>query len=184
VTSPAQPDWYLGPIEGALRLFPSWEIRAFGFEVPNPFFPAVLLPGITVMLLYAWPFIEARFSRDTSAHHLLDDPRDRPLRTALGAATLAFYAMLFFAASNDLIAKSLNADVVTITWIFRVLVVLAPPVVCLVVHRLMKALQASHAARSGRPGRLTSRLCRYQTPFADSLKTPSLRAASCGRPRS
>ena len=47
VTSPAQPDWWMGWVEGALRLFPAWEIRAFGFEIPNPFFPAVLLPGIT-----------------------------------------------------------------------------------------------------------------------------------------
>lgn len=145
VTSPAQPDWYLGPIEGALRLFPSWELRAFGVEIPNPFFPAVLLPGITITLLYAWPFIEAWFSRDWGPHHLLDDPRDRPLRTALGAATLSFYAFLFFAASNDLIAKTLVVPVENVTWIFRALVVFGPPVVCVVVHRLMKALRASRA---------------------------------------
>ena len=41
VTSPAQPDWYVGWLEGALRLFPPWEIRAFGFEIPEPFFPAL-----------------------------------------------------------------------------------------------------------------------------------------------
>ena len=61
VTSPAQPDWYLGWVEGALRLFPAWEIRAFGYEIPNPFYPAVLMPGLTFGALYAWPFLEARF---------------------------------------------------------------------------------------------------------------------------
>src|SRR5439155_20434135 len=30
VTQTAQPDWYMGWLEGALRLFPNWEIRAFG----------------------------------------------------------------------------------------------------------------------------------------------------------
>ncbi|TMK54528.1 MAG: cytochrome b, partial [Actinobacteria bacterium] len=39
VTGPAQPDWYLGWLEGALRMFPAWEIRIGGVVVPNPFFP-------------------------------------------------------------------------------------------------------------------------------------------------
>ena len=61
---PSQPDWYMGWLDGALRLMPGWEIRAFGFEIPNPFFPAVLLAGLTFGLLYAWPFLEARFTGD------------------------------------------------------------------------------------------------------------------------
>jgi ubiquinol-cytochrome c reductase cytochrome b subunit len=147
VTSPAQPDWYLGWLEGALRIFPSWEVRAFGFEIPNPFFPAVLLPGITFLLLYAWPFLEAWVTKDTQPHHLLDRPRDNPMRTALGAATLAFYGMLFFAASNDLVAKWLNVPVIDVTWVFRVLVVAAPPASGYVTYRLMRALKLSGADR-------------------------------------
>ena len=83
VSAGSQPDWYIGWLEGALRLMPPWETRIGGFEVANPFFPGVLLPGITFMLLYAWPWIEARFTRDYEEHHLLDRPRDRPgpLRT-------------------------------------------------------------------------------------------------------
>ena len=65
VSSASQPDWYMGWLDGALRLMPGWEIRAFGFEIPNPFFPGVLLAGITFGLLYAWPFLEARFTGDT-----------------------------------------------------------------------------------------------------------------------
>jgi len=38
-TSFAQPDWYIGFLEGALRLFPPWETRAFGRMIPNPFYP-------------------------------------------------------------------------------------------------------------------------------------------------
>jgi ubiquinol-cytochrome c reductase cytochrome b subunit len=147
VTSPAQPDWYLGWVEGALRIFPDWELRAFGFEIPNPFFPAVLLPGLTFGLLYAWPFLEARFTGDRDPHHLLDRARDRPVRTALGAATLTFYAVIFFAASNDLVAKWFALSVETITWVFRGLVLVLPPLVGYVVYRLMKALAASGADR-------------------------------------
>lgn len=147
VTSPAQPDWYLGWVEGALRMFPSWEIRAFGYEVPNPFFPAVLLPGITFVALYLWPFLEARFTSDYGAHHLLDRPRDHPVRTSLGAATLTFYAVMFFAASNDLMALWLNIPVGRVTIVFRVLTLGLPVVVGYVTYRFMKALKLSEVDR-------------------------------------
>jgi quinol---cytochrome-c reductase cytochrome b subunit len=137
VSSPAQPDWYLGWLEGALRLFPNWEIRAFGHTVANPFFPAVLLPGITFLLLYLWPFIEGRFTGDRLHHELLDRPRDRPVRTGLGAAALTFYGVLFFAASNDVMAKLFHVSVTGVTWVFRILVLALPPVVGLGVYRFM-----------------------------------------------
>jgi ubiquinol-cytochrome c reductase cytochrome b subunit len=147
VTSPAQPDWYLGWVEGALRLFPAWELRALGFEIANPFYPAVLMPGVTFALLYAWPFLEARFTGDRRPHNLLDRPRDHPVRTALGAATLTFYGVMFAAASNDLIAKWFTLPVLSITWAFRMLLLVLPPVVAWVTYRLMKALADSGALR-------------------------------------
>jgi ubiquinol-cytochrome c reductase cytochrome b subunit len=147
VSTPAQPDWYLGWVEGALRMFPSWELRAFGYELPNPFFPGVLLPGITFGLLYAWPFLEARLTGDRDVHHLLDRPRDRPLRTALGTTTLAFYGVLFFGASNDLVAKWLGVSVLTLTNVFVVLLFVLPALTGVITYRLMKALAASGAAR-------------------------------------
>ncbi len=39
VSAGSQPDWYIGWLEGALRLMPPWELRLGGFEIPNPFFP-------------------------------------------------------------------------------------------------------------------------------------------------
>ena len=147
VTSPAQPDWWLGWVEGALRLFPAWEIRAFGFEIPNPFFPAILLPGITFALLYLWPFLEQRFTGDLDYHHLLDRARDHPVRTALGVATLVFYTALHLAASNDLVAKWLHAPVDTITWIYRVAVLVLPVIAGYVTYRLMRALRFSGVDR-------------------------------------
>ena len=64
VSAASQPDWYMGWLDGALRLMPPLEIRAFGYEVPNPFFPGVLLPGVFFTLLYLAPFIEARQDKD------------------------------------------------------------------------------------------------------------------------
>jgi ubiquinol-cytochrome c reductase cytochrome b subunit len=141
VTSPAQPDWYLGWIEGALRLFPSWEIRAFGFEVPNPFFPAVLIPGVTFGFLYLWPWLERWVTRDTGPHHLLDRPRDRPVRSALGALTLTFYGVLFVAASNDVIAHWTGIDIADINRIFRILLFSLPPIVGYATYRLFRSLR-------------------------------------------
>lgn len=153
VSSPAQPDWYMGWIEGALRIFPAWETRAFGFEIPNVFFPAILLPGITFGLLFAWPFLEAWATKDHLPHHLLDRPRDRPFRTAAGVATLTFYLVLTAAGSNDLIAKWFQVPVENVTWVLRGLVILLPLLVGFAVHRLMRALTASGAARlSTMPG--------------------------------
>ena len=147
VTSPAQPDWWLGWVEGALRLFPAWETRAFEFEIPNPFFPAVLLPGLTFGLLYLWPFLEQRFTGDSDPHHLLDLARDHPVRTALGITTLTFYVILHFAASNDLVAVFLNVSVEAVTNAYRILLFVLPPVAGYVTYRLMKALALSRAER-------------------------------------
>ena len=145
VSSPAQPDWYLGWTEGALRLFPAWEIRIGGYAIPNPFYPAVLLPGITFAMLYLWPVIDAWWTRDRLPHHLLDRPRDRPGRTALGVAALMFYTVLFFAGSNDLIAKQFSMSVVTVTWIARIAVVVAPIIAGMITFWLLRAYQRSGA---------------------------------------
>lgn len=54
----------MGWLDGALRIMPPWEISAFGFEIPNPFFPGVLLPTLVFALLFLVPFIEARVTKD------------------------------------------------------------------------------------------------------------------------
>jgi ubiquinol-cytochrome c reductase cytochrome b subunit len=145
VTSPAQPDWFLGWVEGALRLFPPWELSIAGHLIPNPFYPAVLLPGITFGLLLLWPFIERRFTKDDVPHELLDRPRDRPIRTAVGAGVLGFYSVLFLAASNDYVAKVLGVPVGTVTNVFRVLVFVLPALLAWITYRTMIALGVSEA---------------------------------------
>jgi ubiquinol-cytochrome c reductase cytochrome b subunit len=147
VTMPAQPDWYLGWTEGALRIFPAWEIRIGGFVIPNPFFPAVLLPTIMFLVLYAWPYIDARITGDTAAHHLLERPRDRPGRTALGVAALTFFVVLFLGGSNDLMARWFTVPVDTITWVLRIATVVAPIVAGLIARRFMTAYTRSGAEK-------------------------------------
>jgi ubiquinol-cytochrome c reductase cytochrome b subunit len=142
VSYAVQPDWYMGWLDGALRVMPSWEIVFPGHMIPNAFFPGVLLPGITFMLFYAWPLLEARFTKDRAEHHLLDRPRDRPLRTAIGAAVLAFYFTLFAASSTDVLANYLTLSLNYVLWAFRALVVGVPLIVGPVTYKICKELQS------------------------------------------
>jgi ubiquinol-cytochrome c reductase cytochrome b subunit len=149
VPSPAQPDWWLGWVEGALRIFPPWETRALGHEAPNPFYPGVLVPGVVFTVLYLWPFLEARFSGDRGPHHILDRARDHPVRTAIGMTGLSLVVLMQLAASNDLVAHWLDASVATITWVYRIVVLAVPPILGLATYRLMTALRLSGEERFG-----------------------------------
>jgi ubiquinol-cytochrome c reductase cytochrome b subunit len=161
VSAASQPDWYMGWLDGALRIMPGWEFRQWGFEIPNGFFPGILLAGLTFGLLYAWPFLEARVTGDYDEHNLLDRPRQRPVRTALGMSTITFYAVCFIAGAADVMAATFGLSVNAILWTFRFLVLLLPPVVGWVTYRLCKELSArdgvptaSRVAVRDIPGRL------------------------------
>jgi ubiquinol-cytochrome c reductase cytochrome b subunit len=132
VTTAAQPDWYMGWLEGALRIFPPWRVHIFNHTIPELFWPGAVLPGLTFALLYAWPFIEARVTHDHANHQLLDRPRDRPIRTAIGTGVLTFYIVLFGAGSQDIFAQHLNAPIATVDRTFRILLFVAPVLVALI----------------------------------------------------
>ncbi len=141
VSGGSQPDWYIGWLEGALRLFPGWEIRAFGHEIPAPFFPGVVLPGIVFTVMFLWPAIERRITGDRSEHNLLNFPRDVPWRTAFGAAVLVFMTVLTVAGGNDLIAAFFGVSVEAMTRVLRVLVFVLPVVAFAVTYYLMNELR-------------------------------------------
>jgi ubiquinol-cytochrome c reductase cytochrome b subunit len=129
VTSPAQPDWYNGWLDGILRLAPPWDFHVFGYTVSELFLPGLVVPALLLGLVAVWPFIEVRLSKDRREHHLLDRPRDVPFRTATGVAGLSIFFVLFLAGANDLIAAFLTVPVETVSRILQVLLI-AAPVVC------------------------------------------------------
>ena len=143
VSTQAQPDWYLGWTEGALRMMPAIRFHVFGFRFPEVFIPGVVLPGITFVALYAWPFIERRFTGDRGEHHLLDRPRDRPWRTGLGATVLAFYVVLFIAGGEDIWASQLGVSVVPVRTAFRIAIFVIPPLVGLFTAKVCRDLLAA-----------------------------------------
>jgi ubiquinol-cytochrome c reductase cytochrome b subunit len=142
-SSPIHPDWYMLWISGAQRIVPPWEPVIFGYLVPNLFFPAVLLPALTFGLLYAWPFLEARVRGDTGPHHLLDRPRENPVRTAIGVGAVTFYSMLLISGINDKIARALVAEVETVNTVLRITVLALPVLAGLVAWRWCSALRDS-----------------------------------------
>ncbi|MHB1988773.1 MAG: cytochrome bc1 complex cytochrome b subunit [Acidimicrobiales bacterium] len=141
VSYAVQPDWYMGWLDGALRVMPSWEIVFPGHMIPNAFFPGILLPGITFTFLMMWPMIEARVRGDRLEHHILEEPRNNPWRTALGAAVLAFYFVLFGASATDVLANYLSISLNTVLVAFRVLVIAVPLVVYPVTYKICLELQ-------------------------------------------
>ncbi len=146
VSYAVQPDWYMGWLDGALRIMPSWEIVGFGHMIPNAFFPAILMPGITFGVLQGWPFIEAKLTGDHAEHQILDRPRDRPKRTAFGAAVFSFYFVLFGASATDVLANYLTVSLNVVLTTFRYLAVFVPLIVFPVTYRICKELQRVPAA--------------------------------------
>jgi ubiquinol-cytochrome c reductase cytochrome b subunit len=105
VTAGSQPDWYMGIAEGLLRIMPGLESHIFGYTISwNVFIPGVVAPGIIFGAIVAYPFLEAWITGDKREHHIAQRPRNAATRTAIGAAGVVFYAVLWAAASSDLIA--------------------------------------------------------------------------------
>jgi ubiquinol-cytochrome c reductase cytochrome b subunit len=141
VSSGSQPDWYMMFLDGSTRLFPSWEIRLWHHTVPPLFWPTVVLPGILFTLAAAYPFIEARMTNDRAKHHLLQRPRDVPVRTGLGCMALTFYMILFLSGGNDIIAKAFDISLNAMTWGGRIALLILPPLAYLIAYRVCLGLQ-------------------------------------------
>ena len=141
VSSASQPDWYMGWLEGALRLMPNWETRIGWFTIPNQFYSGVVVGGIAFGSMYAWPWIEKRITKDRSEHHVLDRPRDVPWRTAVGVFAIAFYTVLGFAGSDDVLAVAFGISVNFLVWAFRIGLFVVPTIAALVTYKLCLELQ-------------------------------------------
>ncbi|MDE9366744.1 ubiquinol-cytochrome c reductase cytochrome b subunit [Luteipulveratus sp. YIM 133132] len=143
VTAGAQPDWYMGFADGALRLLPGFlEFSIFGTTWSfNIFLGAIALIPVLFTIAGAYPFLEAWITGDKREHHILDRPRNAPTRTALGMAAISFYAVLFLAAGNDIMAIKLHLSINDITNILRLSAVILPPLVFWVTKRLCLSLQ-------------------------------------------
>jgi len=143
VTAGSQPDWYMGFADGALRLLPGWlEFEFWGYTLSlNIALGALVLLPLVYTVLGIYPFVERWVTKDDREHHLLDRPRNNPVRTGIGMAGITAYSVFMFAAGNDIMAIKLGMSINDITWFFRIGLFVLPPLMFWVTKRICLSLQ-------------------------------------------
>jgi ubiquinol-cytochrome c reductase cytochrome b subunit len=142
VTAGSQPDWYMGWLEGGLRIMPPWETHVAGFTISwNVFVPGVLLMGLLFTALAAYPFVERWVTGDNREHHLLERPRNAPTRTGFGVAGITFYGLLWIAGGNDIVAAEFGISLNAITIFMRIAVIVGPVIAFIIARRWALSLQ-------------------------------------------
>ena len=146
ITAGSQPDFYMGALEGALRIMWPWEWNVFGHTFAfNVFIPALVPLGIIFGGGAMWPFIERWITGDKREHHINDRPRNAPTRTGIGVAAVTFYGVLWLEGANDVIAAQLQIPLYTLTWIARFAIILGPIIAYWVTKRICLGLQRKDA---------------------------------------
>ena len=166
ISSGAVPDWYMGFLDGALRIMPAWELSIGGHPLSlDVLIPAVVVPGLFFTLVAAYPLLDGwicggrpprspRRSRQVAP--LPPRPADPADRVAVGAAGITLYGLLWAAAANDEIAYHLQVSLYTVTWVFRILVLAGPVLAFALARMLCHAVQArrrdeaDHGIETGR----------------------------------
>ena len=161
VSAGTQPDWYIGFADGMLRLIPpGWEVVWFNHTYS---FNLIVITVILIAFLgivATYPFVEAWITGDKREHHITERPRNAPTRTAIGAAGVTFYAILWAAASSDLMATHFKVTIEGVIHVLQVLFFLGPVFAFFITKRVCLGLQkkdreiALHGFESGRIVRL------------------------------
>jgi ubiquinol-cytochrome c reductase cytochrome b subunit len=161
VSAGTQPDWYIGFADGMLRLIPPHlETEIGGFTFTWYILIPILVLVAFLVLVALYPFIEGWITGDKREHHIADRPRNAPTRTAIGAAGVTFYAVMWAAASSDLIATHFRLSIEGVTHFLQITLILGPIIAYLITKRVCLALQkkdreiALHGFESGRIVRL------------------------------
>lgn len=161
VSAGTQPDWYIGFADGALRLVPPhlefvWLDHTWSFNILIP----LGVIGLFIVLVLIYPFIEGWVTGDKREHHIAQRPRNAPTRTAIGVAGVIFYAVLWAAASSDIIATHFSLTMEGVIHALQILLIVGPIIGYFVAKRIAIGLQKKdreivlHGYESGRIVRL------------------------------
>jgi ubiquinol-cytochrome c reductase cytochrome b subunit len=153
----SQPDWYMGWLDGLVRMAPPLETYWFGYTISwNILIPGVIIPGIIFTLMALYPFIESWITGDKEEHHLLERPRNNPNRTAIGAMSITFMLVTLINGGNDLLATHFDLSINQIMWMTRIGVIVLPPLAFVITKRICLSLQRAdrelvlHGKETGR----------------------------------
>ena len=157
ISAGSQPDWYMGWLDGLVRMAPPLETHAFGHTISwNILIPGLIIPGILFTGMALYPFIESWITGDKREHHLLDRPRNVPNRTALGAMALTFTLIALINGGNDIIATHFDLTINQIMWFSRIGIIVLPPLAFVITKRICLSLQRAdrelvlHGKETGR----------------------------------
>ncbi len=157
ISAGTQPDWYIGFLDGALRLVPpGLEVQLGAYTLSLNILAPLIVVTVFIVLVLFYPFIEGWITGDKREHHIADRPRNAPVRTAIGAAGVTFYAVLWAAASSDLIATHFKVTIEGVIHTLQVLLIVGPVLAYIVAKRVCVALQkkdreiALHGYETGR----------------------------------
>jgi ubiquinol-cytochrome c reductase cytochrome b subunit len=161
ISAGTQPDWYIGFADGGLRLVPpGLEFVLWGHTWSFNILIPLAVIGVFIVAVALYPFLEAWITGDKREHHITERPRNAPTRTAIGAAGVTFYAVLWAAAGSDILATHFHLTIEAVTHSLQALLILGPIIAYLVTKRICLALQkkdreiALHGYESGRMVRL------------------------------
>ena len=144
----SQPDWYIGFMEGSLRIMPGIVTNVAGDTfVWNVFIPAVLLPAGFFILLGLYPVFEEWVTGDLRHHQILDRPRNAPARTAFGAAVIAMGGDLLLAGSDDVQTRWLSLNLFGVVWFYRIGFFVFPVLAFFITRHICHAMQRSDRRR-------------------------------------
>jgi ubiquinol-cytochrome c reductase cytochrome b subunit len=142
ISSGSQPDFYMGFLEGSLRIMPAWQWVVFNHTFAfNVFIPALVPLGLIMTGAALWPFLEQWITGDRLEHHVNQRPRNAPTRTALGISMIAFYGVLWLEGSNDILADHFDVPLYTITEIAQVAIFAVPIIAYILTKRICLGLQ-------------------------------------------
>ena len=157
ISAGSQPDWYMGWLDGLVRMSPPIETHIFGYTIPwNILIPGLIVPGILFTGMALYPFIESWATGDKREHHLLDRPRNVPNRTALGVMSLTFTLVALVNGGNDIIATNFHLSINQVMWFSRFAIFILPPLSFVITKRICLSLQRAdrdlvlHGRETGR----------------------------------
>lgn len=177
VSNGSQPDWYIGFLEGTLRLTPGWITNIGGHTFAwNVFIPAVLLPVIWFTCMYAYPFFERWVTGDARPHNVLDRPRNTPTRTGIGVAVIANALVVQIAGADDVISYKLGFAVEDFVWVLRGSFFILPVVAFFVTRKLCIMLQRAdrRRLRTGIPYGISHQSLDGSAPVETAATVPAL----------
>jgi ubiquinol-cytochrome c reductase cytochrome b subunit len=179
ISSGAVPDWYMGFLDGPLRIMPAWELPVAGHRLAlGVLIPGLVVPALFFTCLALYPMADRRIAGGRPARGLLPPaPADLANRTAVGVAGLTFYGLLWAAAANDQIAYHLHIPLYTVTWIFRVLVLTGPALAFLITRVICHAL-ADRRRDEERHSRETGRIVMNPQGGYTEIREPAHRPAA------